>query len=406
MQATANAFVMLGLISEELTEAVLAHCKESLVSRGFDPGDLTIRSGSAHLYWSARTHAQETLVAIPSRFSAASTHCADPVADVHIYWFWLTPSDLRINVSILARSSEHQHQDLLDLLNGLSLVDSSGRVHDVGFESEMASRGVWNGELFTTGEEFPRDIPWFTIHSEHGNQTDRIVFPVPPPISIGTCPHPWASPAECYVAWLVPEFDDPVSGRGNLTLRERDEVLAATVDSLLTVGALPSDSQVLAPHFEHRPESWQRPLMARWCRRLPPHVTSARVGLNALLPFENATCILEGVSTRDGVVDLRLYGSPWGTGEYWPLTVPSFRLTAISDLGSDHRGMLLSESRCGATEASANFRLWPPVDTKVDYLRIVVSTLWESAWAEINLPRGQGERIPGSGGPSNRRYCS
>ena len=38
-------------------------------------------------------------------------------------------------------------------------------------------------------------------------------------------------------------------------------------------------------------------------------------------------------------------------------------------------------------EGSGNFWFWPPVDPGRKSLRVIVSTLWEAAWADIELPR-------------------
>ncbi|MGH9073895.1 MAG: hypothetical protein ACRDZQ_07215, partial [Acidimicrobiales bacterium] len=56
LQATANAFVVLGLLSEERAEAVLAGHRRALQAkeielRGVESGELTLLPGSAHGYW-------------------------------------------------------------------------------------------------------------------------------------------------------------------------------------------------------------------------------------------------------------------------------------------------------------------------------------------------------------------
>ena len=39
-----------------------------------------------------------------------------------------------------------------------------------------------------------------------------------------------------------------------------------------------------------------------------------------------------------------------------------------------------------AHEGSGAFRFWPPVSPKAKQLRVTVSTLWEAAWALIDIP--------------------
>jgi len=38
-------------------------------------------------------------------------------------------------------------------------------------------------------------------------------------------------------------------------------------------------------------------------------------------------------------------------------------------------------------EGSGGFWFWPPVRQDRKSIRVTVSTLWEAAWAEIELPR-------------------
>jgi hypothetical protein len=38
-------------------------------------------------------------------------------------------------------------------------------------------------------------------------------------------------------------------------------------------------------------------------------------------------------------------------------------------------------------EGTGSFFFWPPVPTACKRIRVTVSTLWEAAWAEVELPR-------------------
>jgi hypothetical protein len=38
-------------------------------------------------------------------------------------------------------------------------------------------------------------------------------------------------------------------------------------------------------------------------------------------------------------------------------------------------------------EGTGRFFFWPPVPTARKRIRVTVSTLWEAAWAELELPR-------------------
>lgn len=51
------------------------------------------------------------------------------------------------------------------------------------------------------------------------------------------------------------------------------------------------------------------------------------------------------------LVSIQLYGHPWVSGEYWPMIAPCFEVPAAAKR-----------------------------------IRVIVSTLWEAAWAEIDIP--------------------
>jgi hypothetical protein len=38
-------------------------------------------------------------------------------------------------------------------------------------------------------------------------------------------------------------------------------------------------------------------------------------------------------------------------------------------------------------EGSGSFWFWPPIDPARKSIRVTASTLWEAAWAEVELPR-------------------
>jgi DNA-binding transcriptional MerR regulator len=39
-----------------------------------------------------------------------------------------------------------------------------------------------------------------------------------------------------------------------------------------------------------------------------------------------------------------------------------------------------------ADEGSGSFWFWPPIAPAIKRIRVIVSTLWEAAWADIELP--------------------
>jgi hypothetical protein len=40
----------------------------------------------------------------------------------------------------------------------------------------------------------------------------------------------------------------------------------------------------------------------------------------------------------------------------------------------------------GSPEGNFEFWFWPPVASAARRIRVIVSTLWEAAWAEIEIP--------------------
>jgi hypothetical protein len=86
------------------------------------------------------------------------------------------------------------------------------------------------------------------------------------------------------------------------------------------------------------------------------------------------------------MVSVQLYGHPWIVEEYWPLIAPCFRVTAVDDTGAEHEGGPGNSSGSPAHEGSGTFWFWPPVDPQARQLRVTVSTLWEAAWALVDIP--------------------
>jgi hypothetical protein len=168
------------------------------------------------------------------------------------------------------------------------------------------------------------------------------------------------------------------------------EIVAKVADGLLAVGALPVTSTLLRESPAGRAPAWQAPLVHRWSSRAH---TAARFrpaehrGLVARLPLEQATAVIESVSAPGELVGVQLYGYPWVWGEYWPMIAPCFRVRATDDAGNEHTGMPGDWSGSPANEGTGSFFFWPPVPTARKRIRVTVSTLWEAAWAEIELPR-------------------
>jgi hypothetical protein len=106
--------------------------------------------------------------------------------------------------------------------------------------------------------------------------------------------------------------------------------------------------------------------------------------LAAGLPLGQATAVIESITAHENLVSVQLYGHPWVTGEYWPMITPCFQVRAVDDTGEEHEGMRGSGG--GSPEGSWEFWFWPPAGPAARRIRVIVSTLWEAAWAEIDIP--------------------
>ncbi|MGD0069440.1 MAG: hypothetical protein ABSB76_39220, partial [Streptosporangiaceae bacterium] len=153
-------------------------------------------------------------------------------------------------------------------------------------------------------------------------------------------------------------------------------IRAAVTDALLAVGALPPGSPLLADRPDPEPIDWQAPLTDQ----------ENSVGLAVRLPFHQATAVIENVTGHDDLVFVLLYGHPWLTGDYFPMITPCFRVIAVDDTGMEHKGVRQRGSEFSTHEGRHSFLFWPPVPPQAKQLRVIVSTLWEAAWALVDIP--------------------
>jgi hypothetical protein len=164
-------------------------------------------------------------------------------------------------------------------------------------------------------------------------------------------------------------------------------ITAAVADALLRVGALPPDSTLLTrdPAAGSGQSGWRGSLAHVWVGHAGQRAGSApldRADLAVRLPLRRATAVIENITARDDKVSIRLFGHPWVSGEYWPMITPCFQIRAVDDTGRQHRGV----SGGGSPQSGFEFTFWPPVAPAVRRMRVIVSTLWEAAWAEIAIP--------------------
>jgi hypothetical protein len=200
---------------------------------------------------------------------------------------------------------------------------------------------------------------------------------------VGPAAPPWPTPAESYLAWLGRQETAPELGRSG-----GREVLAAVAQGLVSVGAMPAQSPLLPPVLGRSkrsshpdlPHTWPHPVR----QGTPPDL---QIALCAALPFEHAAAVIEGLSAWGEDVQLHIYGWPWIQDQHWPAAIRCFTVRATDDLGQEHEGHPGGWRGYGTGEAHAEFTLWPGVLRSAGSQRVVISTLWEARWADIELPR-------------------
>jgi hypothetical protein len=405
VMAVANAFVMLGLLPEPLAEAILAEHRSELERQGFGDswgvtkGELTVRPG-AHEYWRSRTAGPAGLREVPVLVAAAGVRCPNPVAEVCFEWVKLTSTGLRVSFQVTAADpggiSPPADAAMRRAMSEISVTD------DTGHSCEVAVQGVgwsrvrerqeqeWHGELLVDPARSPG---WLKFTAARTGASGRVTLSPSAQVPVGTSEPPWPTPAECYLADLATVTRYSISTSGSeSTAGPEDvaEIVAKVADSLMAVGALPVTSALLRESPADREPAWQAHLMSRWGRRA--HLAARfepgeHRGLVVRLPLEHATAVIESVSAQGELVGVRLYGHPWVMGEYWPMITPCFQVSATDDAGNGYTAMPGDWRGFPGNEGTGSFFFWPPVPTACKSMRVTVSTLWEAAWAELELPR-------------------
>jgi len=409
VMAVANAFVMLGLLPEPVAEAILAEHRAALErqgvggSWGVTEGELTVRPG-AHGYWQSRIAGPAGLREVPVLVAATGVRCPNPAAEVCFEWVKLTSTGLRVSFQVIAADpggiSPPADAAMRRAMADISVTDDTGRSYELAAEDVGWSRvrerqeQEWRGQVLLDPDPDPARLPgWLEFTTAGGGASGRVALLPPAEVPVGTSEPRWPTPAEGYLTELatVTSYSISTSGRESAAGPEDvAEIVAKVADSLLAVGALPVTSTLLHEPPAERKPAWQPHLVRRWGSRAH---TAARFepgehrGLVAHLPLEHATAVIESISAQGELVGVQLYGHPWVWGEYWPMIAPCFRVWAVDDAGNEYTGMPGDWSGFPGDEGTGAFFFWPPVPTARKRIRVTVSTLWEAAWAELELPR-------------------
>ena len=420
LEAAANAFVMLGLLPEARAEEILAEHRRELEAKGFQfgvlTGELSVRPG-AHGFQHAQAAGGDSLTQIPLATSAVTIPIPLGGIELNLTWVTLTPGGVRLGYRATGqldiamsgplprplRLPPPGQQIAEKMQAGLSVIDNLSqhyRVRPVRGHGTVTSRRPgqppprWDGELLAepvrrAAEPGTADgVRWLEFAPVSGPAA-RVVMPAPAQAAMGTADPPWPTPAECYLAELASVTSMSIGSAGGSVELDTAQIIAAVADALLWAGALPPDSGLLTGGTAagRGPAEWRQPLAHLWgrqARRRALNGGSARGALAARLPLRQATAVIESVTAHENLVSLQLYGHPWVTGEYWPMITPCFQVRAVDDTGGEHEGVRGSGG--GSPEGSWNFWFWPPVAPAARRIRVIVSTLWEAAWAEIDIP--------------------
>jgi hypothetical protein len=393
LQAVANAFVMLGHMPEVDAEAILTEHRLALNSKGIGTGgvELTVRPG-AHGYWDARLAGSSGLTTIPLSVAASQVCCPVHSGAVQLQWITLTPGGLRARAQVSSKApisiDESPILRVSEAVSQVSMRDNHGQCYRLIIEDGRENKGVWHGELIA--EPRPREqISWLHFSPVGGDGAARVAF-LPSLVPVGRTSPDWPTPAEGYLAAIARVTAASINGV-KLGPNEVAELVAMVADGLLAVGALPVDSPLIREITDHEVRGWRFRLMHRWAGRVLGHGQDSlphdRLGLAVRLPLEHATAVIEWISVHDDQVCVQLYGHPWVMGEYWPMAIPCFELYAVDDAGIRYRAFPASEWRAYPSAAgSGDFLFWPPVPPGIRHLRVIANTLWEAAWADIELP--------------------
>ncbi len=421
-EAVANAFVMLGLLPEARAEEILAEYRPELEAKGFRlgvlTGELSVRPG-AHGYQDALAASRDDLTGIPLAVAVGPVPIAFGDTDLVLTGATLTRGGVKLRLrAVIPDPGEPPRRPVrgrpgmqlaeeirferpgqrfaAEVRSGLPVTDDLGRAYRLGPVNWGDAPGEpgrrrWQGE--TLAEPQPGPAAGFAVRwlefAVAESQPVRVGMPPPAPADTGPAEPRWPTPAEGYLAELASVASVSIAtGEATVEL-DTAKIVAAVADALLWTGALPPDSAVLAER--PAPFGWQEELAELWGRQALRRARDgepAWAGLAVGLPLRRATAVIESIAAHDGLVSIELYGHPWVTGEYWPMIAPSFQVRATDDTGAEHRGM--PGSGGGSPEGSRGFWFWPPVPPAAKRIRVTVSTLWEAAWAELDIPGRSG----------------
>jgi hypothetical protein len=358
-----------------------------------------VRPG-AYGYQDALAVSRADLTGIPLAVAAGPVPIAFGGTDLVLTLATLTPGGVKLRLRAVIPEPGQPLRELpgqrfaAEVRSGLSVTDDLGRTYRLqpvtwGDAPGEPGRRRWRGEVLvetqSAGPAAGGAVRWLEFAGAE-SQPVRVDVPAPVAAETGPAEPAWPTPAESYLAELASARSVTIATGEDSVELDVAKIVAAVADALLWTGALPPDSAMLSDRVAPTPR-WQEELAELWGRqahlRARDHEPE-RAGLAVALPLKRATAVIESIAAQGELVSIQLYGHPWVSGEYWPMIVPCFAVRATDDTGAEHEGM--PGSGGGRPEGSREFWFWPPVPPAAKRIRVTVSTLWEAAWAELDIP--------------------
>jgi hypothetical protein len=386
--AIANAFVVLGILDAGTLDEKLETQASKLKKKMALPDlDLSLTKAT---FWLASTRgpAEPDLKRVPLATAACGVRFGDSSHNLSIDWATITP----VGIVLRNRGFEirHSHGEERPVRLSYEVTDNFG--HSYSCRSEWSVSGgprqPRDGILTrysmseTIAEPYFEGVEWLEFRANNG-ESQRVPVPSLPDLEVGKSEGSLPTPAETYLDWLFPPFHTySLSSAKCGTLG----IVMAVADALLAVGALEAGGEIL-----QRIKGDIRPAALPQIPRKDPGEASNEVmgqaaGLAVRLPLEHAFAVLEGIRVSDDIAQIHLYGYPWTSGNHWPVDVPCLKVIAVDDLGIEYVAKRDQWKPHDGNEANGTFTLWPPLEPRTRSIKIIVRTLWESAWVDVPLP--------------------
>lgn len=427
VRATANAFVLLGLIPESGADKIVADYQSGLRNRslgtswGLTDGELPARSGAGEV-WAAHAAGPVPLAGVPRAMAPASVTFPASIsglkATLHFEWLKLAGDEWRLSFRASAEDPggepDRPSVVMREALALFKLTDDAGhgyrpRVEGVTWERVAPGRQEWRGDLVADQNPGNPRPAWVEIASLEAGTARRVELGAAHNGGAGatgagsvvavTAGSRRPAPAEGYLAALARVGGVKV-GWSDIEAAKTAEIVAVVADCLLAVGALPPSSDLLRDGRREglatpAPPAWQEALATRWARRAQLAAGHEQV-LLAELPFGHASAVIESVHVTGWTVGVSLHGRPWVAAAPWPVITPCFTVSATDEDGHAYQGVLDSFRAERDATGTGTFWLWPPVPGAARSLTVTVGTLWEAAQVKVGITASGVPRADGS----------